>query len=75
MFHGMKCVCGESWTRRHIPCLPRICLTAELDSKFIDCQKEHSKNFSKLDFLLNVQEWDQAAEVLDAWQTCLSKKA
>jgi hypothetical protein len=71
----MKCICGESWTRRHIACLPIIDLSSELESKFNESLKGHSKNFSKLDFLLNIQEWDQAAKVLDTWQTCLSKKA
>ncbi len=54
LFFGMKCICGESWTRRHITCLPTIILTPELDSKFNQCLKEQSKNFSKLDFLLKL---------------------
>ena len=74
MFYGMKCVCNQSWTRRHIPCLPEISLTFELDVKFNQSLKEHSQNFSKLDFLLNIQAWDEAAKVLDSWQTFLSKK-
>src|SRR5579859_1710021 len=74
MFFGMKYICGESWTRRRIPCLPQIILTLDLDSKFDECQTKFSKNFSKLDFLLNERAWDQAAEALDNWHELLSKK-
>ena len=73
MFFGMKYICGESWTRRRIPCLPQIILTLDLDSKFDECQTKFSKNFSKLDFLLNERAWDQAAEALDNWHELLSK--
>ena len=70
----MKYICAESWTHCHITCLLTIILTPDLNSKFNQCLKEQSKNFSKLDFLLNIQQWDQAINVLDTWQTILSKK-
>jgi hypothetical protein len=74
LFYGMKCICGKPWTRQHILCLPKITLTPELDLKFNECQKDFSKNFSKIDFLLNIQEWNIAAQVLSAWQLILSQK-
>jgi hypothetical protein len=74
MFFGMKCICGQPWTRQHIPCLSPIVLTPKLDSKFNECHTKFSKNFSRLDFLLNVQAWDEAAKSLDMWQASLSKK-
>ena len=75
MFYSMKCICGQRWTRQHIPCLPTITLTPDLEAKFNDCRIKFSKNFSKLDFLLNNQKWDQVIRVLDIWQGLLSKKS
>jgi len=72
LFWGMKCICGQKWTRGHISCLSDFILPSELDANFNAQCIQHSKNFCKVDFLLNVQEWERAAEILSIWQTSLS---
>lgn len=72
LFLNSKCICQERWHRGHIPCLPNPRLTFKHQIEYLKCKAEMSKNFCKLDYLLNVQEWDLAFEVIKSWQKALN---
>ena len=67
LFTNRKCPCGSRWLRGHIPCLYDDPLSAELREAFREAKGTMSKNFCKLDFLLNRQEWEWAARLIARW--------
>ena len=73
LFLNATCICGERWHRGHIPCLPKPTLTSKHQIEFVKCREERSKNFCELDYLLNVQEWDLAFDIIKLWQKTLDE--
>jgi hypothetical protein len=72
LFSKCKCPCGQTWHRKHIPCFPPIILSEDYQKEFDQQKKDHSKNFSKMDYLLNNEKWDLAYEILKSWQKLIS---
>jgi hypothetical protein len=68
LFLNKKCICGERWHRGHISCLTKVTLTFKHRMEFIKYQEKHSKNFCELDYLLNIQRWNFAFDVIKSWQ-------
>ena len=71
LFLNRVCICGERWHRRHISCLPKAQLTFKHHIEYLKCQAEQSKNFCELDYLLNVEEWKVAFELITLWRSVL----
>lgn len=67
LFLRMTCVCGKPWNRGHIDHLSKAFLSPMQRREFNQCAIGHSKNFSEADYLLNVQLWDVAWELLKRW--------
>ena len=74
LFLRRRCICGISWNRGHIKCLPKVDLSGELSELYDEMRQEHSKNFCEVDFLLNVGEWKMAQEVLKVWEQVFEVK-
>jgi hypothetical protein len=74
LFLRRQCICGVSWNRGHIKCLPKVDLSGELSELYNEMRQEHSKNFCEVDFLLNVGEWKMAQEVLKVWEQVFEVK-
>lgn len=72
LFVNRKCLCGQRWNRGHISCIDDGELPKELTRPFEEEKKTMSKNFCKLDFLLNVRHWDEAESVIEAWTNKLA---
>ena len=70
-----RSVCKQRWHRGHIPCLPMPTLLHEFRTTCEQVKSEHSKNFCEVDYLLNVQEWDLAWEILQGYARILNPKS
>jgi hypothetical protein len=74
LFLNRKCLCGASWHRGHIPCLPNVVLSPAHKVLYVAMKDSHSKNFCEVDFLLNIGEWKVAYEVLKEWEHVFAVK-
>ena len=74
LFLNSICICKGRWHRGHIPCLPIPQFSLQNRVDFDKIKEEYSKNFCEVDYLLNVQEWDLAWNILMDWTNLLNPK-
>ena len=71
LFLNSICIYKQRWHRKHISCLPVHQLTFKHRADFNKIKDQYTKNFCEVDYLLNIQEWDQVWIILKDWTNIL----
>ena len=75
LFLNRTCVCGGSWKRDHVACMPAVDLSDEEEGLFVHDRAGLPENFNRLDWLLNKGEWRLAAETMEKWGRSMSERS